>query len=146
VHVEVDERGRHGRAIVLPLEDGSGIGFAGQGPPAIAPRGAPWTVTRPFTRPRASRFGEPADSSPMSRMETEAEVLRDRALALAAELGIDPQTWYLRMLEESRSTGAPPDLGSLVRTYWELQRMTGRTDLRDEWRRLADTLWQDDAA
>jgi hypothetical protein len=82
----------------------------------------------------------------MTRIETESDALRDRALVLAAELGVDSSTWYLRMLEESRSEGEPADLGALVRTYWELQQVTGRTDLRDEWRRLADALWQGDAA
>jgi hypothetical protein len=82
----------------------------------------------------------------MSRVAAEAEDLRDRALALAAELGLDPGTWYLRMLEESRSEGVAPDLGALVRAYWELQQVSGRADLRDEWRRLADALWQGDAA
>jgi hypothetical protein len=82
----------------------------------------------------------------MTRIETEAEALRDRALVLAAELGVDPGAWYLRMLEESRIDGDPPDLGALVRAYWELQQVTGRADLRDEWRRLADALWQGDAA
>jgi hypothetical protein len=82
----------------------------------------------------------------MTRIETEAEALRDRALVLAAELGIDEGVWYLRMLDESRSENEPPDLGALVRAYWELQQVTGRADLRDEWRRLADALWQGDAA
>jgi hypothetical protein len=82
----------------------------------------------------------------MTRIETESDALRDRALVLAAELGVDASTWYLRMLEESRKEGEPADLGALVRAYWELQQVTGRTDLRDEWRRLADALWQGDAA
>lgn len=60
---------------------------------------------------------------------------------LSAELGIDAGAWYLRVLEESCSEGAEPDLGALVRAYWELQRVTGRSDLRDEWRSLADSLW-----
>jgi hypothetical protein len=50
------------------------------------------------------------------------------------------------MLELSRDGQEQPDLGALVRTYWELQQVTGRSDLRDEWRRLADALWQGDAA
>jgi hypothetical protein len=82
----------------------------------------------------------------MTRIETESDALRDRALVLAAELGVDSGTWYLRMLEESRKEGEPADLGALVRAYWELQHVTGRADLRDEWRRLADALWQGDAA
>jgi hypothetical protein len=82
----------------------------------------------------------------MTRIETESDALRQRALVLAAELGIDPGTWYLRVLEEGRSAGAPADLGALVRAYWELQRVTDRPELRDEWRRLADALWQGDAA
>jgi hypothetical protein len=79
----------------------------------------------------------------MARLETPTDALRDRALSLAAELGIDPGTWYLRVLEESRASDAEPDLGALVRAYWELQRLTGRADLRGEWRSLADRLWQD---
>jgi hypothetical protein len=75
----------------------------------------------------------------MARLETPADALRDRALA--GELGIDPATWYVRVLRESRNAGEDADLGALVRTYWELQRLTGRADLRDEWRRLADALW-----
>lgn len=74
-------------------------------------------------------------------LETPTDALRDSALVLATEHGIDPGTWYTRVLEEGRSAGAEPDLGALVRVYWELQRMTGRADLRDEWRRLADALW-----
>jgi hypothetical protein len=77
----------------------------------------------------------------VARLETPTNALRDRALVLAAELGVDPGTWYVRMLEEGRAAGADADLGALVRVYWELQRVTGRADLRDEWRRLADTLW-----
>jgi hypothetical protein len=82
----------------------------------------------------------------MTRIETESDALRERALALSAELGLDPGTWYLRVLEESRSAEVPADLGALVRAYWELQRVTHQSDLRDEWRRLADSLWQGDAA
>jgi hypothetical protein len=79
----------------------------------------------------------------MARLETPTDALRDRALMLAAELGIDPGTWYLRVLEEGRDEDEDPDLGALVRAYWELQRLTGRADLRGEWRSLADRLWQD---
>ena len=82
----------------------------------------------------------------MSRIEPESEALRDRALGLAAEHEIDPGTWYLRVLDEGRAAGEPADLGALVRAYWELQRLTERADLHDEWRRLADALWQGDAA
>ncbi|HLG07501.1 MAG TPA: hypothetical protein VI409_02395 [Gaiellaceae bacterium] len=82
----------------------------------------------------------------MALLETPTGGLRDRALALAAELGIDPGVWYLRVLEEGRSAGAEADLGALVRVYWELQRVTGRADLRDEWRRLADALWSGDSS
>jgi len=82
----------------------------------------------------------------VARLETPTDALRDRALVLAAEHSVDPGTWYVRMLKEGRSTGAEPDLGALVRVYWELQRVTGRTDLRDDWRRLADTLWSGEAA
>jgi len=80
----------------------------------------------------------------MARLETPTDALRDRALVLAAELGIDPDAWYLRVLGEGQPAGAEPDLGALVRTYWELQRLTGRADLRDEWRELADALWHGD--
>jgi hypothetical protein len=79
----------------------------------------------------------------MARLETSTYALRDRALALAAELGVDPGTWYVRVLEESRAEDLEPDLGALVRAYWELQRLTGRADLRGEWRSLAGRLWQD---
>ncbi len=77
----------------------------------------------------------------MARLETPASTLRDHALVLVAEHGIDPGTWYVRVLEEGRAAGEDADLGALVRAYWELQRVTGRADLRDEWRRLADALW-----
>jgi hypothetical protein len=79
----------------------------------------------------------------MARLETSTDALRDRALALAADLGVDPGTWYVRVLDESRADDLEPDLGALVRAYWELQRLTGRADLRGEWRSLADRLWQD---
>lgn len=81
----------------------------------------------------------------MARLETPASTLRDRALTLAGEHGVDSSAWYVRVLEESRATGEETDLGALVRAYWELQRVTGRADLRDEWRRLADALWSGDA-
>jgi hypothetical protein len=82
----------------------------------------------------------------MARLETPTDALRDRALALVGELGIDPGSWYVRMLEEGREAGVEADLGALVRAYWELQRLTGSSDLHNEWRRLADVLWQDDVA
>jgi hypothetical protein len=82
----------------------------------------------------------------MTRTETELDTLRDRALALSTELGLDGGSWYVRVLEETKKEGVPPDLGALVRAYWELQRVTGRADLHDEWRGLADVLWQGDAA
>ncbi|HET7743878.1 MAG TPA: hypothetical protein VFK76_03985 [Gaiellaceae bacterium] len=82
----------------------------------------------------------------MDRIGGHAKELRDRALVLAAELGVDPASWYLRVLDEERKAGMEPDLGALVRAYWELQRVTGRADLHDEWRHLADALWQGDAA
>jgi hypothetical protein len=82
----------------------------------------------------------------MARLETPTDALRDRALILAAELGVDQGTWYVRVLDEGRSAGADADLGALVRVYWELQRVTGRADLRDEWRSLADSLWSGEAA
>jgi hypothetical protein len=82
----------------------------------------------------------------VSRLESPTDDLRDRALVLAGEVSIDPGSWYVRVLEEGRSAGAEADLGALVRMYWELQRVTGRADLRDEWRRLADSLWSGETA
>jgi hypothetical protein len=82
----------------------------------------------------------------MARLDTSPVELRDRALALAAELQVDESAWYLRVLEEGKREGLEPDLGALVRAYWELQRVTGRSDLRDTWRALADTLWSGEAA
>jgi hypothetical protein len=82
----------------------------------------------------------------MAPLDTSAATLRDRALALASELGVDPGAWYLRVLEEERKEGMEPDLGALVRVYWELQRLTGRADLRDVWRALTDQLWSGEAA
>ena len=92
------------------------------------------------------RPGIGADSSIVARLRTPTDELRDRALVLATELGVDSGTWYVRVLEEGRSAGAEADLGALVRVYWELQRVTGRADLRDEWRRLADALWSGETA
>jgi hypothetical protein len=80
--------------------------------------------------------------SGMAPLETTTSELRERALILATELGIDPATWYVRVLREGHAEGAEPDLGALVRAYWELQRLTGRADLRNDWRSLADLLWQ----
>jgi hypothetical protein len=82
----------------------------------------------------------------MARLDTSATELRDRALTLANELGVDSASWYVRVLEEGRREGVEPDLGALVRVYWELQRVTGRADLRDTWRSLADQLWSPEAA
>lgn len=79
----------------------------------------------------------------MARLETSTDALRDRALVLAAELRLDDGAWYLRVLDEGREDGDEPDLGALVRAYWELQRVTGRADLRTEWRGLADRLWRE---
>ena len=36
--------------------------------------------------------------------------------------------------------------GVLVRAYWELQRISGRADIEQQWRRLADSLGHGDAA
>jgi hypothetical protein len=82
----------------------------------------------------------------MAPLDASATTLRDRALLLAPELGVDPDAWYLRVLEEERKEGLEPDLGALVRVYWELQRVTGRADLHDTWRSLADLLWSGEAA
>jgi len=82
----------------------------------------------------------------MAPLGTSATELRDTALALATELGVDRASWYVRVLEEGRREGVEPDLGALVRAYWELQRVTGRVDLRDTWRSLADQLWSPEAA
>ena len=82
----------------------------------------------------------------MARLDTSATELRDTALTLANELGVDSASWYVRVLEEGRREGVEPDLGALVRAYWELQRVTGRVDLRDTWRSLADQLWSPEAA
>ena len=79
----------------------------------------------------------------MAVPQTSTDTLRDRALGLAAELGIDPGSWYLRVLAEGQADSEEPDLGALVRAYWELQRLTGRADLRSDWRSLADLLWQE---
>lgn len=82
----------------------------------------------------------------MARLDTSTNELRDRALVLAAELGVDPGAWYVRMLEEGRTAGVEADLGALIRLYWELQRVTGRADLKDTWRGLADQFWSGEAA
>jgi hypothetical protein len=82
----------------------------------------------------------------MTRLDTSGSELREHGLGLAAELGVDPGAWYVRVLEEGRNVGAEPDLGALVRVYWELQRVTGRADLRETWRALADQLWSGEAA
>jgi hypothetical protein len=81
----------------------------------------------------------------MASSDTAAE-LRERALVLASELGVDTGAWYIRVLEEDQKAGLEPDLGALVRVYWELQRVTDRADLRDTWRQLADQLWSGEAA
>ena len=82
----------------------------------------------------------------MAPLDVTAAELRDRALVLGPELGVDPGAWYVRVLEEEKKAGLEPDLGALVRVYWELQRLTGRADLRDTWRLLADQLWSGEAA
>ena len=81
----------------------------------------------------------------MAQIETKLDTLRERALVLSEELGLDRSAWYLRVLADSQATGVPVDVGVLVRAYWELQRVSGRPELREEWRRLADALWQGDA-
>ncbi len=82
----------------------------------------------------------------MERLDTSADELRDRALPLANELGVDRGSWYVRVLDEGQAAGHEADLGALVRLYWELQRVTGRSDLRDTWRLLADRFWSGEAA
>jgi hypothetical protein len=82
----------------------------------------------------------------MASPNTTGNELREQALLLATELGVDSGAWYVRVLEEERKEGLEPDLGALVRVYWELQRLTGRADLRDTWRSLADQLWSGEAA
>jgi hypothetical protein len=82
----------------------------------------------------------------MASVETEHDILRDRALVLAEELGLDRSAWFLHVLEDGRERGEPVDLGVLVRAYWELQRCSGRRDIEDQWRRLADSLGHNDAA
>lgn len=82
----------------------------------------------------------------MERLDTSANELRERALPLAKELDVDPGSWYVRVLEEGRTAGNEADLGALVRLYWELQRVTGRSDLHDTWRLLADRFWSGEAA
>ncbi|HUG65014.1 MAG TPA: hypothetical protein VMK83_07335 [Gaiellaceae bacterium] len=82
----------------------------------------------------------------MDRLDTATNDLRERALSLTTELGVDAASWYVRVLEEGRTAGHDADLGALVRIYWELQRVTGRTDLTDTWRLLADRLWSGEAA
>jgi hypothetical protein len=82
----------------------------------------------------------------MERLDTSPDQLRDRALPLARELGVDSGSWYVRVLEEGRDAGHEADLGALVRLYWELQRVTARDDLRDTWRLLADRFWSGEAA
>lgn len=82
----------------------------------------------------------------MDRLDTATNDLRERALSLTTELGVDPASWYVRVLEEGRTAGHDADLGALVRVYWELQRVTGRTDLTDTWRLLADRFWSGEAA
>jgi hypothetical protein len=82
----------------------------------------------------------------MSPAATSANELRDTALDLVAASGVDSGAWYVRVLEEGKRENVEPDLGALVRAYWELQRVTGRADLRDTWRALADQLWSGEAA
>ena len=100
----------------------------------------------PVRGERLKRGHAGADSRGMARPDVSSIELRDRALTLASELGVDQGTWYVRVLEEGRREGLEPDLGALVRAYWELQRVTGRADLRDVWRSLADQLWSGEAA
>ncbi len=137
VDVQMDERRgvSHGRAIVLRRSDSR-----------ISPCSAGNPVGYPVSGRALTRPSRAADSGRMAQIETDTDFLRDRALVLAEELGLDRNGWYFRVLDDSRGTGAPTDLGVLVRAYWELQRVTGRSDLREDWRRLADALWQGDAA
>jgi hypothetical protein len=100
----------------------------------------------PVRGERLKRGHAGADSRDMARPDVSSTELRDRALTLASELGVDQGTWYVRVLDEGRREGLEPDLGALVRAYWELQRVTGRADLRDVWRSLADQLWSGEAA
>lgn len=102
----------------------------------------------PVRGERLKRGPTGADSRGMERLDTSSAELRERALTLAKELQLDPGTWYVRVLDEGRRESVEPDLGALVRVYWELQRVTGRADVRETWRLLADRLWvgtQDEA-
>src|SRR6478735_3054640 len=95
---------------------------------------------------RLNRGRAGADRRHMSPAATSANELRDTALDLVAASGVDSGAWYVRVLEEGKRENVEPDLGALVRAYWELQRVTGRADLRDTWRALADQLWSPEAA
>jgi hypothetical protein len=113
----------------------------------VGGRTTPQSADRyPVRGERLNRRLAGADSRDVTRFQTSSDELRDHALALASEAGLDSASWYVRVLEEGRKEGVEPDLGALVRTYWELQRVTGRTDLRDTWRSLADQLWSGEAA
>ena len=149
VDVEMDERRRsaHGRAIVLSPGDRTIVDFCHRRDVSQTPSGLDRRLdTSAVPRPRGRLAYGPADSSRMVHTRTERDALRERALVLAAELGLDTSAWYFLVLAESKSAGEPTDLGALVRAYWELQRVTGRADLRDDWRRLADAFWDTDAA
>lgn len=116
-------------------------------PGSITVGGRTTAVCRyPVRVDRLIRLRAGADSEDMAPLDVTAAELRDRALVLAKELGVDPGAWYVRVLEEERKEGREPDIGALVRVYWELQRVTGRADLRDTWRLLADQLWSGEAA
>ena len=48
----------------------------------------------------------------MTPLDVTAAELRDRALVLAHELGVDPAAWFVRVLEEEQRAGVEPDLGA----------------------------------
>jgi hypothetical protein len=76
----------------------------------------------------------------MATLEAEGHITADHALELAREVGVDLGAWYVRALEASAEAGDPADRGALARLLWERQRTTGRSDVRAEWRRVADAL------
>src|SRR5262245_18726682 len=93
-------------------------------PGSITVGGSTGPVCRyPVRVARLIRLAPGADSEGMAPLDMTSAELRDRALTLATDHAVDPGAWYVRVLEEERKAGVEPDLGALVRVYWELQRV-----------------------
>ena len=82
----------------------------------------------------------------MASPHTSANELRDRALLLAKELGVDPDAWYVRVLEEERRRASSPISGRSCERTGSFNASPGVPISGTPGASLADQLWSGEAA